>query len=117
MRTRLIAVASALMLSMPALAQQTAAPGAPAASSPATGPAGSGTSAPSTGTSGSSTAMPSGHAVSDEQVMEHLRGEGLPNIQLERETNGWTARAITPDFRPVTIRLDQRGNVLGARSY
>lgn len=67
-------------------------------------------------TAGSGTSVqPS--AVSEEQVVEHLKGEGLTNIVVEKEPQGWTARAMTPDFRPVTIRLDDRGNVLGARGY
>ena len=56
-------------------------------------------------------------AVTEGQVVERLKGEGLTNIVIEKEPQGWTARAMTPDFRPVTIRLDERGNVLGARSY
>ena len=55
--------------------------------------------------------------VSEEQIVSRLQGEGLRNVQLQKEVQGWTANAITPDFRPVTIRLDERGNVLGARSY
>ena len=55
--------------------------------------------------------------VREDQIVERLKGEGLRNIQLQKEVQGWTANAITPDFRPVTIRMDERGNVLGARSY
>ena len=54
---------------------------------------------------------------SEEKIVERLKGEGLTNIVMQKEPQGWTARAMTPDFRPVTIRLDERGNVLGARSY
>lgn len=56
-------------------------------------------------------------AMTEEKVVERVKGEGLTNMVMQKEPQGWTARAMTPDFRPVTIRLDERGNVLGARSY
>jgi hypothetical protein len=58
-----------------------------------------------------------GPGVTEAQIAERLQGEGLRNVHLEKEAQGWTARAITPEFRPVTIQLDERGNVLGAPSY
>ncbi len=55
--------------------------------------------------------------MSEEKIAERLKGEGLTDIHLQKEPQGWTVNALAPDFRPVTIRLDERGNALGARTY
>jgi hypothetical protein len=102
-----VAAACLLGLSTFAFAAETSppAPGtAPSAQNPEEG-------ARSTAGSGGST-MPT-----EEQVMENLKSQGLRNIHLQKEPQGWTAHATTPDYRPVTIRIDERGNVLGGRTY